>query len=73
MALTIEQAESQLSATYDSRLRTLQMEAYSIEQQEIKRTNLRTLDESIAKWEKKVNQLSGRKSVRIKSVTPRDY
>ena len=69
--MTLAQAQEQLDATYASRLRTLELEAYSIEQQEIKRTNLRTLDESITKWERKVSKLSGRASVSIKQVTPR--
>jgi len=73
LAITLEQAEAQLEASLDSRLRTLQMEAYSIEQQEVKRTNLRTIDESIKLWERKIEKLSGRKSVSIKQVTPRDF
>ena len=72
MAITLIQAEAQLSASLDSRLRTLQMEAYSIEQQEVKRTNLRTIDESIKLWERKVATLSGKKSISIKQVTLRD-
>ncbi len=69
--MTLADAQAQLDATYASRLRTLDMEEYSIEQQATKRTNLRTLDKSIRDWTKVVNRLSGeRRCVRVKSAVP---
>ena len=72
MAITLEQAEAKVQNILDAIDRTLQMEGYSIEQQEVKRTNLRTLEDSLARWEARVAKLSsGRKSIAIKQVTLR--
>ena len=72
MAITLAQAEQKVQSILDSIERTLLMEIYSIEQQEVKRTNLRTLEESLEKWEARVSKLStNRKSITIKQVVPR--
>lgn len=72
MAITLAQAEQKVQSILDAIDRTLLMESYSIEQQEVKRTNLRTLEESLEKWEARVSKLStNRKSITIKQVVPR--
>ena len=58
MAITLAQAEQKVQSILDAIDRTLLMESYSIEQQEVKRTNLRTLEESLEKWEGRVSKLS---------------
>lgn len=71
MAITKEQAEAKVQEIMDAISRTLKMESYSIEQQEVKRTNLKTLEESLTKWEARLAKLSrGRTCVNIRLGVP---
>ena len=71
MAITLAQAEEKVQNILDAIDRTLKMESYSIEQQEVKRTNLKTLEDTLKSWEARVAKLSkNRTSIKIKQAVP---
>lgn len=71
---TLEEAQKFLDQAHASRLKTLENLKYSVGsgELEIERSNLKTINDDIAKWEKVVFRLKNKRTVtRIRYGVPR--
>lgn len=73
MAITLDQAQAQLSAWLAASLAVSTGQSYNIGTRQLVRANITEINKQIIYWENQVSKLqSGRQGARVMSVVPRD-